>query len=133
MAITGAHVLLYTSEPEKLRELLRDAFGWKHVDAGHGWLIFALPPGEVAAHPAQGGAPGKIELYLMCEDVKKTVRDLTARGVKFTAPISSQAWGLLTTFELPGAGEMSLYQPKHPLAHEAKKKPAKKKPPTKKK
>ena len=112
--INGAHTIIYTTDAAATRAFFRDVLGLNSVDAGRGWLIFALPPGEVAAHPAEHGAPGSHELFLMCDDVKRTVDEMTAKGAKFTAPISEQPWGLLTTFELPGAGEMSLYQPKHP-------------------
>jgi predicted enzyme related to lactoylglutathione lyase len=82
------------------------------VDAGGGWLIFGLPPAEVAAHPADEG--GKHELYLMCDDIEATVEELEAKGVKFTAPVSDEGFGLMTSIELPGGGELGLYQPKHP-------------------
>ncbi|HET6316709.1 MAG TPA: VOC family protein, partial [Chloroflexota bacterium] len=80
-----------------------------------GWLIFKLPPGELASHPDEHG--GRHELYLMCDDVDATVLELKAKGVEFTADVSDQGWGLLTSFKLPGAGELGLYQPRHPVAH----------------
>jgi hypothetical protein len=96
------------------------------VDAGRGWLIFALPPAEIAAHPVDSdeddsgsGEPGnqpRCELYFMCDDVRRTMAELERKGVKFTSPISEQPYGSLTSFEVPGAGEIGLYQPKHPVA-----------------
>ena len=114
MSITGAHMLFYTSEPEKLRAMLRDVFGFKHVDAGGGWLIFALPPAEIAVHPAEEG--GRAELYLMCDDVAATVAALQAEGIEVARPVSDQGWGLLTAITLPGGIELGLYQPRHPTA-----------------
>src|ERR1700730_7395670 len=125
MAIIGTHALLYTSEPDELRAVLRDAFGWDHVDAHGGWLIFKLPPAELGVHPAgaQGdpatGAPsGHHEFYLMCDNVEATVADLTAKGVEFTSPIENQGFGLLARLQVPGAGEIGLYQPRHPTAYD---------------
>jgi hypothetical protein len=88
--------------------------GFPFVDAGGGWPIFKLPPGELASHPDEHG--GRHELYLMCDDVNATVAELKAKGVEFTAGISDQGWGLLTTLKLPGGGELGLYQPRHPKA-----------------
>jgi hypothetical protein len=113
MGITGAHVLLYTSQPEELRAVLRDVFGWKHVDAGDGWLIFALPPGEVAAHPA--GAPSH-ELSLMCYDLGATVAELRAKGIELRGEPEDQGFGIVTTMVLPGDVEVLLYEPRHPTA-----------------
>jgi predicted enzyme related to lactoylglutathione lyase len=115
MAVTGAHVLLYTSEPDAVRAIFRDVFGWKHVDAGGGWLIFALPPAELAAHPADAG--GRHELYLMCDEIEATVAALEAKGVEFTGPVSDEGFGLLTSLKLPGGGELGLYEPRHPIPH----------------
>jgi catechol 2,3-dioxygenase-like lactoylglutathione lyase family enzyme len=113
MAITGAHVLLYTSEADAVRDLLRDVFGWPHVDAGEGWLIFALPPAEVGVHPAD--APHH-ELSLMCDDIVATVADLRARGVEIKGEPESVGWGVAVTMVLPGGLEMLLYQPRHATA-----------------
>lgn len=110
--ITGAHVILYTSDPDSLRDWFRDVLEFPSVDAGEGWLIFALPPAEVAMHPADGA--GRHELYLMCDDVGATVTALKAKGVEFTSPVSDQRWGLLTSMRIPGGGELGLYQPRHP-------------------
>lgn len=114
--ITGAHTIIYTKDAAADRAFFKDVLGFPSVDAGRGWLIFALPPAEVAAHPAEEDVEaGRHELYLMCDDVKKTVEELKAKGVAFTQPISEQPWGILTTLRLPGGSELSLYQPKHPL------------------
>ncbi|HTX10851.1 MAG TPA: VOC family protein [Solirubrobacteraceae bacterium] len=112
--ITGAHTIIYTAEPERVRAFFADVLGFPSVDAGHGWLIFALPPGELAAHPAQGGA-GRQELYLMCDDLQETMQELRAKGVEFSRPIHEERWGHVTAIRLPDAGELALYEPKHPL------------------
>jgi catechol 2,3-dioxygenase-like lactoylglutathione lyase family enzyme len=114
--IAGAHTIIYADEPEKAREFCRDVLGFRSVDAGDGWLIFALPPGEMAVHPDDG--PSHHELFLMCHDIKRTVKDLEAKGVEFVTPISEQRWGLMARLKIPGAGEIGLYEPRHasPLA-----------------
>jgi hypothetical protein len=113
MAITGAHALLYSSEPEALRAVLRDVFGWGSVDAGGGWPIFALPPAEVAVHPAD--AP-RHELSLMCDDLDATVAELRDRGIHFRGERSTERWGHAITMVLPGDLDVLLYQPLHPTA-----------------
>ena len=113
MAITGAHVLLYSSEVDALRAVLGDVFGWKSVDAGGGWLIFGLPPAEVAVHPAD--APSH-ELTLMCDDLDATVEELRAMGIEVKGEPANQRWGTTITLVLPGGLEMMLYQPHHPTA-----------------
>jgi len=113
MAITGTHALLYTSEPEQLRALLRDMFGWKHVDAHDGWRIFALPPAELGVHPAE--APSS-EVSLMCDDLDATVAELRAKGIEFRGEPQNQGFGIATTMVLPGDVEMVLYQPRHATA-----------------
>jgi len=114
--ITGVHAIIFTKEPEQVRSFLRDVLGFPSVDAGGGWLIFALPPAELAAHPTDGAAHH--ELYLMCADIHATVAELEAKGVEFTKEISEQAFGLITALRLPGGGELGLYEPRHasPLA-----------------
>ena len=109
--ITGAHVILYSTDAEADRVFLRDLLGLRHVDAGDGWLILQLPPAEVAVHPAE--TSGAAELYLVCDDVEETVAELGARGVMFDGPISDQGWGRLTTIRLPGGGKLGVYQPRH--------------------
>ncbi|MEP9393169.1 extradiol dioxygenase [Gordonia sp. VNQ95] len=110
--ITGAHVVISSTDAEADRAFLRDVLGWSHVDAGGGWLIFALPPAEVAVHPAESAAH---ELYLMCDDVEATITDLAGKGVT-CGPVSDQGWGLLTGIPLPGGGTVGLYEPRHPTA-----------------
>jgi hypothetical protein len=113
--ITGAHVIVYSRDAEADRAFFRDVLDYPHVDAGGGWLIFKLPPAEVAVHPADGAA--KHELYLMCDDVNDAVDQLKAKGVS-CGPVSDEGWGLLTSVELPGGGQLGLYQPRHPKATE---------------
>ena len=113
--ITGAHAIVYSLDADADRAFFRDVLGFPSVDAGGGWLIFALPPAELAAHPADAG--GRHELYLMCDEIESTVAELQAKGVEFTAPVSDQGFGLLTSLKLPGGGELGLYEPRHPIPH----------------
>jgi catechol 2,3-dioxygenase-like lactoylglutathione lyase family enzyme len=113
--ITGAHAIVYSRDADADRAFFRDVLGFPSVDAGGGWLIFALPPAELAAHPADAG--GRHELYLMCDEIEATVADLEAKGVEFTAPVSEAGFGLLTSLKLPGGGELGLYEPRHPIPH----------------
>lgn len=110
--IAGVHTIIYAEDPDKARAFIRDVLGLGSVDAGHGWLIFKLPPGELAFHPTEG--PGHHELFLMCHDIERTVQELKAKGVEFMSPISEARFGRLTSLKIPGAGEISLYEPKHP-------------------
>jgi predicted enzyme related to lactoylglutathione lyase len=110
--ITGAHSVVYSSDAEGVRAFFRDVLELPSVDAGHGWLIFALPPAEVAAHPTDGA--GRHELYLMCDDIRGTVEELRAKGVEFSRPIAEERWGLVTAIRLPGGAEIGLYEPRHP-------------------
>jgi predicted enzyme related to lactoylglutathione lyase len=111
----GMHALIYANDAEKVRAFFRDVLKWPHVDAGQGWLIFALPPSELGIHPTMEGDPQSHHLYLMCKDVKKTVAQLEKHGVQ-CAPIQDAGFGLLTSFELPGGGPLGMYQPRHPIA-----------------
>lgn len=111
--ISGAHFNLYSKDAEADRAFLRDVVALDSVDAGGGWLIFALPPSEVAVHPAE---EGRNELYLMCEDIEVTIESLERRGGVVKLPIVEQRWGRVVHLVLPGGGEVGLYQPKHPLA-----------------
>jgi catechol 2,3-dioxygenase-like lactoylglutathione lyase family enzyme len=119
MAVIGAHVLLYSTQPDALRALLRDAFGWRHVDAGQGWLIFALPPAEIAVHPADGSAPHH-ELSLMCDDIARTIADLRAKGVVVKGEPQDRGWGIAVPLALPGGVDVLLYQPRHRVAIESR-------------
>jgi len=112
--ISGAHLILYSKEADADRGFFRDILKLPCVDAGEGWLIFALPPAEMAVHPAEEN--GSQELYLMCDDLKATIRSLKQKKVK-CSPAVDRGWGVLATIELPSGGELGLYQPKHPLAH----------------
>ena len=114
--ITGVHTILFSQDAEALRAFFRDTLGFDCVDAGEGWLIFALPPGEVAMHPImeEGGAP-KHEMYLMCDDVERAVSDLRAKGVE-CGEIEDFGFGRLTAVRLPDGSEMGLYEPRHPKA-----------------
>jgi catechol 2,3-dioxygenase-like lactoylglutathione lyase family enzyme len=111
--IAGAHTILYAQDAERARAFFRDVLGMDSVDAHDGWLIFALPPGELACHPAEAPEAGRAELYLMCTDVEATRRELEAKGVEFVAPITSLGFGMLTRLLVPGYGELGLYQPRH--------------------
>lgn len=114
MAITAAHVLLYSREAEALRAFFRDALGWKHVDAGNGWLIFVLPPAELGVHPSEGETPQTHhELSFMCDDVHETLAQLRAKGVEARGEPTDMGFGVGTTIVLPGGVEVLLYEPKH--------------------
>jgi predicted enzyme related to lactoylglutathione lyase len=110
--ITGAHTVIFSKDAEADRAFFRDVLGLASLDAGGGWLIFALPPAELAAHPAEGA--GGCALYLMCDDVVETAEELRAKGAVIVQPVSDEGWGLLTAIELPGGGELGLYEPRHP-------------------
>lgn len=110
--ITGLHTILYSTQAEEVRAFFRDVLEYPAADAGGGWLIFAMPPAELAVHP--GDEPVQ-ELYLMCDDLPATMKELTGKGVTFTKPVSEQRWGAITAIALPGGTEIGLYQPYHPL------------------
>jgi hypothetical protein len=119
MAIIGAHVLLYTPEAEALRTMLRDVFEFKHVDAGGGWLIFALPPAELGVHPAEGPtyeSGVRHQFSLMCDDIHATVQDLRAKGVEVQGEPADQGYGITIMLNLPGGVEVLLYEPRHAMA-----------------
>jgi catechol 2,3-dioxygenase-like lactoylglutathione lyase family enzyme len=111
--ISGAHVILYSKDAEADRAFFRDVLGFPAVDAGRGWLIFALPPAEAAFHPSDQN--GHHELYFLCDDVKAEIAALAKKNVKCTE-VHEERWGLVTKMRLPGGGEVGLYQPKHPTA-----------------
>ncbi|MFE4337058.1 VOC family protein [Streptomyces sp. NPDC056831] len=112
--INGGHVILYSRDAEADRAFFKDVLGYPHVDAGGGWLIFKLPPAEIAVHPTDG--PESHEFYLMCDDISATVGELAAMGVEFTQPVTEAGWGRLTRFRLPGGGEVGMYEPRHERA-----------------
>jgi catechol 2,3-dioxygenase-like lactoylglutathione lyase family enzyme len=111
--IDGAHVVLHSRDADADRAFLREVLGFPHVDGGGGWLIFKLPPAEVAIHPTEG--QGGHELFLMCDNVEATVAELIAKGVP-CAPVSEERWGRRTSLTLPGGGDLGLYEPRHPRA-----------------
>jgi predicted enzyme related to lactoylglutathione lyase len=122
VAIFGTHLLLYTSEPEALRAMLRDVFGWTHVDAGDGWLIFKTPPAELGVHPAEGPTFESGTRHLisfMCDDIHATVADLRARGVSVVGEPRDEGYGITIMMVLPGGCEVQLYQPRHAMAIDA--------------
>jgi catechol 2,3-dioxygenase-like lactoylglutathione lyase family enzyme len=108
--IFGAHIVLYSKDAEADRAFLHDTLGFSSVDAGHGWLIFALPPAEVAVHPAEEN--GRHELYLLSDDLKNEIEALEAKGVHCSA-VQRERWGSITTITLPGGGSVGMYQPAH--------------------
>jgi predicted enzyme related to lactoylglutathione lyase len=109
--INGVHAIIFSDDAEGLRAFFRDVLGFPSVDAGGGWLIFALPPAELAAHPAD--EKGRHELYLMCDDIKATTEELQAKGVEMTREISEEGFGLMTALRLPDGSELALYEPRH--------------------
>lgn len=109
--ITGVHAIIFTRDAEGVRAFFRDVLGFSSVDAGGGWLIFALPPAELAAHPAEDDSHH--QLYLMCDDIHGTVEELKLKGVEFIRSVTDAGWGLITALELPGGGELALYEPRH--------------------
>jgi catechol 2,3-dioxygenase-like lactoylglutathione lyase family enzyme len=108
---TGAHTIIESTDVEADRAFLRDVLGLESVDAGGGWLIFGLPPAELAVHP---GTNSRHELYLMCADLDATLAELRRKGVSVGDEIHDERWGRLATMTLPGGGELSIYQPRHP-------------------
>jgi catechol 2,3-dioxygenase-like lactoylglutathione lyase family enzyme len=111
--IFGAHVIVYSKDAEADRAFLRDVLGFASVDAGHGWLIFTLPPAEVAVHPAEES--DKHELYFMCDDLTAEISALSAKGIR-CSEVHKERWGSITRIQLPGGGKVGLYQPSHPTA-----------------
>jgi catechol 2,3-dioxygenase-like lactoylglutathione lyase family enzyme len=113
--INGMHALIYARDADKARAFFRDVLEFDNVDAGHGWLIFTLPPSEVGIHPVMDGDKEFHQLYFMCDDIKKTVAQLEKKGVQ-CAPIQDAGFGIMTSFEVPGGGPIGVYQPRHPIA-----------------
>jgi hypothetical protein len=109
--INGAHIVIDSKDSEADRAFFRDVLKFSSVDAGHGWLIFAMPPLEAAFHDAESN--DRHELYLMCDDIAATLKDLESKNVE-VSDVSEQRWGKLASLTLPGGGKIGLYQPKHP-------------------
>jgi predicted enzyme related to lactoylglutathione lyase len=122
--INGTHNIIYAEDAEAARAFFRDVLEYPNVDAHEGWLIFKLPPAELGIHPADspthdGATPqSHHEIYLMCDDLEATIAELEAKGVEFTSGIENQGWGMMTRFRVPGAGDIGLYQPRHPTAYD---------------
>jgi catechol 2,3-dioxygenase-like lactoylglutathione lyase family enzyme len=110
--ISGVHAILYGPDVESARAFFRDVLGFESVDSGGGWLIFALPPAELAFHPTDGEA--RAELYLMCADLDATRERLLEKGVEFAGDIREQSWGRLAQVDVPGFGPLGVYEPRHP-------------------
>lgn len=113
--INGLHALIHAHDTDKVRAFFRDVLGFRSVDAGQGWLIFAMPPAELAVHPTESSEPSRHELYFMCDDLNATMAGLKAKNVT-CSPVTETRWGSITTIDVPGAGKIGLYQPKHPTA-----------------
>jgi predicted enzyme related to lactoylglutathione lyase len=112
--ITGTHAIVFSDDAEAARAFFAEVLDLRSVDAGGGWLIFALPPAELACHPTSPDDSGRHELYLMCDDIDATISELQAKGVEFTAPVTDAGFGRLTRLRVPGGGDLGLYQPSHP-------------------
>ena len=110
--ITGMHAIVFSPQTDKVRAFFADVLGLPPVDAGGGWLIFALPPAELAVHPANGESHH--ELYLMCDDIHGTLAELRGKGAEVAREVSDQGWGLLAAIWLPDGSEFPIYQPQHP-------------------
>ena len=114
--ITGMHAIVFSPEAEKVRAFFKDVLGLSSIDAGGGWLIFALPPAELAVHPAEGG--GDRELYLMCDNIQATLTKLKDKGVEVARDVADQGWGLLAAIRLPDGSEFPIYEPRHPIVRQ---------------
>ena len=114
--ITGAHVIVYSHDAEADRAFVRDTLGFPGIDAGGGWLIFKLPPAEIAVHPTDGET--KHELSLMCDDIGQLLAELTTKGVEISRAVSDEGWGLLASVRLPSGSDLALYEPRHPVAYD---------------
>jgi hypothetical protein len=115
--ITGAHAIIYSSEADEVRTFISDKLGLSGVDIGGGWKVFAMPPTELAVHPIEGDdLSGRVELYLLCDDVNATIKEFENKGVQVIQPVRDEGWGLLTALRLPGGAEIGLYEPRHPTA-----------------
>jgi predicted enzyme related to lactoylglutathione lyase len=110
--ITGVHAIVFSQEAEKTRAFFAGVLGLSSVDAGGGWLIFALPPAELAVHPAEGD--GRHQLYLMCDDINATLAELQGKGAEVAKEVSDEGWGLLASVRMPDGAEFPIYEPRHP-------------------
>ncbi|HEY2693008.1 MAG TPA: VOC family protein [Streptosporangiaceae bacterium] len=110
--INGVHAIVFSPQAEQVRAFFADVLGLSSVDAGRGWLIFALPPAELAVHPVDGDP--RHELYLMCDDIEATLAELRDKGVEVAREVTDQGWGLLAAIRLPDGGELPIYEPRHP-------------------
>src|SRR5438045_7231068 len=110
--INGMHAIVFSPEAEKVRDFFADVIGLSGVDAGGGWLIFALPPAELAVHPADGES--RHELYLMCDDIHATLAELRGKGVETARDVSDQGWGMVAAIRLPDGSEFTIYHPRPP-------------------
>lgn len=119
------HALIYSKKADEVRRVFKDVLRWRDVDAGEGWLIFAAPPTELAVHPSDEEYH---ELYLMCDDIGRTVADFKKKGIPTTRPVADQGYGLVTALRLPSGAELGLYEPRHPTAirHPRARRPTKK-------
>ena len=114
--VIGAHLIAFAGDADAARAFFRDVLELPSVDAGGGWLIFALPPAELAVHPGEGWGQGEggHRLFLLCDEIESTVTELEAKGVRFSGPITDEDWGRLAMMVVPGHGEVGLYEPTHP-------------------
>jgi len=110
--ITGMHAIVFSPEAEKVRAFFTDVVGMPSVDAGGGWPVFALPPAELAVHPADGAT--RHELFLMCDNIRDTLSEMRGKGAEVARDISDQGWGLLAAIRLPDGSELPIYEPRHP-------------------
>ncbi|MEE9414431.1 MAG: VOC family protein [Acidimicrobiales bacterium] len=121
--ITGFHTIVYSDDAASTREFFRDVLSWPSLDAGDGWLIFKTPPSELGVHPTstdpahESPAVPFHQMSLMCDDIEATIAELRSKGVEVSDEIEDQGFGLVTSFQVPGAGSFMLYQPRHPTAH----------------
>ena len=110
--ITGVHAIVFSPQAEQVRAFFGDVLGLSSADAGAGWLIFALPPAELAVHPVDGES--RHELYLMCDDIQATLAELRGKGVEVARDVADEGWGLLAAIRLPDGSDLPIYQPRHP-------------------
>lgn len=116
--IVGSHMILYSRDAEADRAFIRDTLGFTGIDAdGKGWLIFKLPPAEIAVHPTDE-TDSRHEIYLLCDDIEKLLAELSAKGVTISSPVGDKGWGLLASIALPGGSDLGLYEPRHPVAYD---------------